>query len=131
MKERKLKPFIPTLLGYKEHGEACFVELEDLTHTFDIAKRTLLDIKIGCRSYTRMEAASNKKCTDMYMKAVNLAPHALSVAEHTDMAITKAKYLKLRDDCSTSSKFGFRIEASRVRFFLGCIVLEIMFSSRL
>ncbi|KAI1714772.1 inositol polyphosphate kinase domain-containing protein [Ditylenchus destructor] len=114
MKDSKLKRFTPTLKGYKVHGETYFVELEDLTHTFDIAKRTLVDIKIGRRTYTRIEASSNKKRRDMYTKAVNMAPQSLSVEDHTDKAITKAKYLKLRDDCSTSTNLGFRLEASRL-----------------
>ena len=41
---------------------------------------------------------------------VSLSPSEASTIENNEELVTKNRYLKFRDDYSTTSRFGFRIE---------------------
>ena len=51
---------------------------------------------------------------DLYQKMVSIDPDAPTEEERQQSAITKPRYMKFRDDMSSSSSLGFRIEGIKV-----------------
>ena len=89
-----------------------FIELEDLLYHYKDA--SIMDIKMGRRTFLEMEVISNKARHDLYDKMVKIDPHEPTKEEHQTKAVSKLRYMQFREDLSSSSNLGFRIEGFKV-----------------
>lgn len=100
-----------------------FVELGDLLKDFG-RNAWLMDIKMGTRTFLEKEVCNAEARSDLYDKmAKTLAVGGPEVAqlnlltdkECEQKALTKLRYMTLREQLSSSSTLGFRIEAYKVK----------------
>lgn len=70
----------------------------------------VMDCKMGVRTFQESEAANMKPRGDLYKKLVKLKPEVITPEEKEAQAITKHKWLTVRDSMSTTTTLGFRIE---------------------
>lgn len=89
-----------------------FIELEDLLYNYKDA--SIMDIKMGCRTFLESEVMNGKARNDLYEKMVKIDPHEPTAEEHASKAVTKLRYMQFRETLSSSSNFGFRIEGFKV-----------------
>lgn len=89
-----------------------FIELEDLLYNFKDA--SIMDIKMGTRTFLESEVINTKARNDLYEKMIRIDPTKLTESEHHAKAVTKLRYMKLRENLSSSSNLGFRIEGFKV-----------------
>lgn len=104
---------VPKFLGVHRHDGEHFIELQDLLHGFH--DPNVMDIKIGCRTFTETEVSNTTLREDLYSKMVAIDPSAPTPEEHAQKSITKLRYMMFRENMSSSSKKGFRIEALKMR----------------
>ncbi|XP_071453456.1 inositol-trisphosphate 3-kinase homolog [Hetaerina americana] len=93
-----------------------FLELQDLL--FGFADPYVMDVKIGTRTFLEKEASadiSSPPRHDLYLKMVKVDPYAPTEEEHGIQMVTKLRYMQFREEQSSSSSLGFRIEAIRLR----------------
>jgi 1D-myo-inositol-triphosphate 3-kinase len=83
--------------------------MQDLLYDFD--NPSIMDIKIGTRSFIEDECSNNELRNDLYMKMMRISPDELTDEEHRVKAITKRRYMTWREQSTCSSTLGFRIEA--------------------
>merc|ERR1712226_1422062 len=79
-----------------------------------------MDVKIGSQTCgMRQYNVKLAKRNDLYRKIVDLdfPLDLLSEEEKAEEAVTKFRYAELRDRLSTTSEFGFRIEAMNIKGF--------------
>uniref|UniRef100_A0A674CHU9 Kinase n=1 Tax=Salmo trutta TaxID=8032 RepID=A0A674CHU9_SALTR len=112
-----LRPFVPQYHGSVNRGGNSYIRLEDLLS--GLKNPVIMDCKMGVRTYQEEELTkSHTKPTlrnDMYQKMVKVDPTALTVEEHEQRGVTKWRYLQWRDNTSSTSTLGFRIEGIMVR----------------
>jgi len=66
-------------------------------------------LKLGKKTFIP-DPKNNAQREDLFLKMQKLDPASLTSEEHASKTVTKCRYLQFRDDLSTTSKFGFRIE---------------------
>jgi len=71
---------------------------------------TIMDCKLGCRSFSEKEVTDAKPRADLYEKLLKLNPDLLTEDERKLGAIAKHKYMAMRDALSSTSTLGFRID---------------------
>ncbi|KAK3593426.1 hypothetical protein CHS0354_020185 [Potamilus streckersoni] len=110
-----LRPYVPEYRGDTLQNNERYLQLQDLLCEFD--EPSVMDIKMGVRSYLEEELIkARQKPTlrkDMYQKMLEVDPKAPTPEEHTKGAITKPRYMRWRDEISSSVELGFRIEGIR------------------
>jgi len=89
-----------------------FIEIEDLLYEYKDA--AIMDIKMGTRTFLESEVQNNKARTDLYEKMIKIDPNAPTKLEHENRAVTKLTYMKFRENLSSSSNLGFRVEGFKV-----------------
>lgn len=104
---------VPKFLGVTEWMGETFLELQDLLHGFK--DPAVMDIKMGRRTFLESEVTNTKLRKDLYEKMVNVAPNEPTIKEHEQKAVTKLRYMMFREQVSSSSSKGFRIEALRMK----------------
>ncbi|XP_015785817.1 inositol-trisphosphate 3-kinase homolog isoform X2 [Tetranychus urticae] len=109
MEEATMKPFVPNFYGCLTVNGSCCIAIDNLLYHFD--NPYIMDIKMGSRTFLEDEVSNGEPRADLYEKMIKLDPSALSEAEKQVKAITKLKYMQLREQLSSSSTLGFRIEA--------------------
>lgn len=78
---------------------------------FDFVRPKVMDIKIGTRTFLESECANMKPRHDLFKKVMkNNLSSFLTPEECEAQAITKHRYLCVRDATSTTSELGCRIE---------------------
>lgn len=89
-----------------------YIEMQDLLH--DFKDPLVMDIKMGTRTFAESEVTNQKARQDLYQKMVKLDPNAPTDEEHSMQAVTKMRYMSFREQQSSSSTLGFRIEAMKL-----------------
>ncbi|XP_059378379.1 inositol-trisphosphate 3-kinase B-like [Carassius carassius] len=104
--------FVPHYFGHISQDGEQYIRLEDLLS--GLKNPVIMDCKMGVRTYQEEEiskARSNAIVrSDMYQKMVKVDPAAPTAEEHAQRGVTKLRYLQWRDDSSSTSSLGFRIE---------------------
>lgn len=90
-----------------------YLELEDLLHGFK--DPTVMDIKMGRRTFLESEVINTALRSDLYDKMIAVDPNAPTDSEHEQKAVTKLRYMLFREQTSTSQSKGFRIEALKMK----------------
>ncbi|KAI2657094.1 Inositol-trisphosphate 3-kinase B [Labeo rohita] len=98
--------FVPHYFGHISQDSEQYIRLEDLLS--GLKNPVIMDCKmeeeiIKARSKTSVRS-------DMYQKMVKVDPTAPTAEEHVQKGVTKLRYLQWRDDSSSTSSLGFRIE---------------------
>ncbi|XP_029714573.1 inositol-trisphosphate 3-kinase homolog isoform X1 [Aedes albopictus] len=104
---------VPKFLGVHQLNGEHFIELQDLLNGFH--DPNVMDIKIGFRTFSENEVSNTTLREDLYSKMVAIDPSAPTAEEHQQKAITKLRYMLFRENMSSSSEKGFRIEALKMR----------------
>jgi len=73
---------------------------------------SIMDIKMGVRTFLTGETSVSKPRCDLYEKMISEDHSAPTPQEQQAQAITKYRYLDWRDCISSSRNLGFRIEAT-------------------
>eukprot|EP00928_Gymnodinium_smaydae_P021243 TRINITY_DN18271_c0_g1_i1.p1 TRINITY_DN18271_c0_g1~~TRINITY_DN18271_c0_g1_i1.p1 ORF type:complete len:354 (-),score=90.62 TRINITY_DN18271_c0_g1_i1:217-1278(-) len=106
----ELAAFVPRCFGRVEiesRGE--FLQLGDLLSGF-VGRTSLIDCKMGIRTFCEHECANTKLREDLYGKLHKLAPEVLTPCEKRRGSITKLRYMSAREELSSSSTLGFRVD---------------------
>jgi len=117
MADEALRPLVPELFdithaplveGAPVAADKAFaVHLEDVTAGCQAP--CVMDIKLGTRTFLETDAGQNKPRKDLLAKLDEFAPHE-ATPEEQSQGLTKLRYLSLRDQYSTSSTHGFRVD---------------------
>ncbi|XP_059372744.1 inositol-trisphosphate 3-kinase B-like isoform X2 [Carassius carassius] len=107
-----LSQFVPHYFGHISQDGEQYIRLKDLLS--GLKNPVIMDCKMGVRTYQEEEiikARSNASVrSDMYQKMMKIDPEAPTAEEHAQKGVTKLRYLQWRDDSSSTSSLGFRIE---------------------
>ncbi|KAK3793201.1 hypothetical protein RRG08_012877 [Elysia crispata] len=107
-----LKKFVPEYKGNVEKNGEKYIQLEDLLASF--SQPCVMDVKMGVRTYLEAELDKAKKSPtlrpDMYQKMIGVDSNAPTKEEHQQKAVTKPRYMQWRDEMSSSTDLGFRVE---------------------
>lgn len=115
MKDSALRGLTPKFFKEIEHKCESFIEIQDLLSQFpNTSARSIMDIKIGVRTFLECEVSNLTKRTDLYKKMVDIDPCEPTQQEHVDKAITKLRYMQFRERESSTALLGFRIEAAQL-----------------
>ncbi|KAJ1369812.1 Inositol-trisphosphate 3-kinase [Parelaphostrongylus tenuis] len=114
-KDSALTGFTPRYYKQLHKNDECFIEIEDLLQQFaDPAKTSIMDIKIGTRTFLESEVSNTKRRKDLYEKMTAIDPDEPTPEERACGEITKLRYMQFRERESSSASMGFRIEAAKV-----------------
>lgn len=104
---------VPKFLGLVESNGESFIELQDLLHGFN--NPAIMDIKMGRRTFLESEVTKSEVRNDLYEKMIAIAPEEPTEDEHKQQAVTKLRYMLFREQMSSTTSKGFRIEALRMK----------------
>lgn len=113
--EDVLSPFVPRVLGTIKQDGQSYLEMQDLLAKFSDA--SVMDIKMGCRTYREDEltTSESKLRPDMYNKMIEVDQDEPTAEEKKVRAVTKPRYMIWRETVSSTASLGFRIEAMRLK----------------
>ncbi|CAL1547889.1 unnamed protein product [Lymnaea stagnalis] len=103
---------MPAFYREVEFNGEYFIEMEDLLHHFN--DPSIMDIKMGTRTFLEAEVKNPVLRKDLYEKMVKVEPDAPTPEERAQEAITKLRYMQFREQESSTASLGFRIEAIRM-----------------
>lgn len=99
---------VPKFYRSVEYQGEYFIEMQDLLYSFK--NPAIMDIKMGTRTFLEKEVQNMKERPDLFDKMVKVDPQAPTPQERESSAITKLRYMQFRENLSSSSTLGFRIE---------------------
>ena len=100
----------PRYFGVVEREGQQYLKMGSVTEGFE--RPHLLDIKMGVRCYTEEETTKTKLRKDLYERLITMGEsHHLTELEKEQKAITKSRWMELRDAMSSTTTLGFRIDA--------------------
>eukprot|EP01065_Artemidia_motanka_P029607 TRINITY_DN35699_c0_g1_i1.p1 TRINITY_DN35699_c0_g1~~TRINITY_DN35699_c0_g1_i1.p1 ORF type:complete len:368 (+),score=96.14 TRINITY_DN35699_c0_g1_i1:231-1334(+) len=107
-------PLVDYVAGYRglvrvQGRDEKFLCLQNLLEGFRGSPH-ILDCKMGIRTFLESECSSAKQRADLYEKLVRLDPGEPTAEEREAGAITKLRYMTAREQKSSSSSLGFRID---------------------
>ncbi|KAI5105250.1 inositol-trisphosphate 3-kinase B-like isoform X2, partial [Silurus meridionalis] len=107
-----LHQFVPRYYGHISRNGENYIRLEDLLS--GLKQPIIMDCKMGIRTYQEGEIVKARTKatirTDMYQKMVKVDPTAPTEEENAQRGVTKLRYMQWRDNTSSTSTLGFRIE---------------------
>lgn len=105
-----LRPYIPEYRGEVNKGGERYLEMQDLLQEFDIP--SVMDCKMGTRTYLEDELAkaNSKPRKDLFQKMVEIDPNEPTEEEKREEGVTKPRYMRWREQLSSTASLGFRIE---------------------
>ncbi|KAF4526124.1 hypothetical protein B566_EDAN007618 [Ephemera danica] len=109
------RDIVPRFFRQVEYRGEIFIELEDLLNGFH--DPCVMDVKMGSRTFLESEVSRTAARADLYQKMVRVDPSAPTTEEHAAQAVTKLRYMRFREQQSSTSTLGFRVEAMKMR---GC-----------
>lgn len=107
-----LKPFVPEYGGTVVENDIEYLQMSNLMSWFDTPN--IMDCKMGCRTYLESEVDTVTLRKDLLAKMVQIDPNEPSEEEKAH-GIHKLRYMKFRDDVTSSSSLKFRIDACKTR----------------
>ena len=105
-------PFLPKLISHRPAmgKKRVVMELEDLT--FGLKEPCLMDCKMGTRTYAELTSSSDLlPRKDLLEKLQKVSADAASEEEKAAGGVTKERYLRFRDEASSTRTLGFRVDA--------------------
>lgn len=109
-----LTRIIPKYVTETCYNSQMFLELEDLLTNFSQPHPTIMDIKLGTRTFLESEVRNSKPRPDLYQKLISVDPTACTAQEHAAQAVTKLTYMLFREKQSSSNSLGFRVEGVKI-----------------
>ncbi|KAM3871247.1 inositol-trisphosphate 3-kinase A [Diretmus argenteus] len=107
-----LLPYVPGYHGVVEKDGESFLHMTDLLVNFDLP--CVMDCKMGVRTYLEEELVRARERPkvrrDLYVKMVEVDNDGPTPQEHSQMAVTKPRYMQWRETMSSTHTLGFRIE---------------------
>uniref|UniRef100_A0A2C9L6S0 Kinase n=1 Tax=Biomphalaria glabrata TaxID=6526 RepID=A0A2C9L6S0_BIOGL len=88
------KNIMPTFHREVEFNGEYFIEIEDLLHHFN--DPSIMDIKMGTRTFLEVEVKNPVLRKDLYEKMVKVDPNAPTAEERAQEAITKLRYMQVK-----------------------------------
>jgi len=76
----------------------------------DFKNPSIMDIKMGVRTFVESEVSLNKQRSDLYERMISEDPESTTEEENRKKSVTKLRYLDWRDERSSSRSLGFRVE---------------------
>ncbi|KAK6725928.1 hypothetical protein RB195_004318 [Necator americanus] len=114
-RDPSLTGFTPRYIRQLQKNDECFIEIEDLLQQFaDPTKTSIMDIKVGTRTFLESEVSNTKRRKDLYEKMTAIDPNEPTPEERACGEITKLRYMQFRERESSSAELGFRIEAAKM-----------------
>ena len=110
-KDEPMRAFAPEFDGVEEIDGKRYLKMRTLFEGFDSATLCQMDIKMGVRCFAEKELQSKKPRADLYERLCKLDANEPTAEEHTEKAITKARWMTIRDALSSTTKLGFRVDA--------------------
>uniref|UniRef100_A0A1I8HUE6 Kinase n=1 Tax=Macrostomum lignano TaxID=282301 RepID=A0A1I8HUE6_9PLAT len=114
----RLRDFAPAFYGIRrspsdDSDSGAARKMQDLLAEFQ-APVSLMDCKIGCRTYLEDELAMARRDAkprpDMYRRIVETDPDATTPEQRAAGAVTKLDYMLWRERLSSTSSLAFRID---------------------
>ena len=97
--------------GVVEIDGGVYLKMGNLLERFDATTLRQMDVKMGVRCFEERELASSKPRADLFERLMNMAPLAATAEERAARTITKARWMQLRDQMSSTRDLGFRVDA--------------------
>ncbi|KAK2158134.1 hypothetical protein LSH36_176g00016 [Paralvinella palmiformis] len=107
-----VKDMVPKFHREVEYSGETFIEIEDLLQHFN--NPTIIDIKMGTRTFMESEVKNQNLRSDLYEKMIKINIDEPTQEEHKQRAITKLRYMQFRERDSSTSSLGFRLEAIKM-----------------
>ncbi|KNC72651.1 hypothetical protein SARC_14789, partial [Sphaeroforma arctica JP610] len=82
--------------------------MQDLLYGFN--GPCVMDCKIGYRTFLESEVQNEELRPDLLGKMRKLSPGDITAEEEKAGGVTKLRYMQFRENLSSTSKLGFRIE---------------------
>jgi 1D-myo-inositol-triphosphate 3-kinase len=109
--------FIPRFHGVVQCSSKSFISISNLLENFD--NPVVMDIKLGTRTFLEAECTKRELRPDLYERMATAYAGDISDEELAAKAITKYRWMSLRDSKSTTRSLGFRIDG-----MVGCSVKQ-------
>ncbi|XP_021952438.2 inositol-trisphosphate 3-kinase homolog [Folsomia candida] len=117
LKSTPADPFtkhIPHFISHTNYNHTDFIELEDLITLFSLKSLSIMDIKLGTRTFLESEVSNTKPRSDLYDKMYKIDPTAFTREEDESKSVTKLRYMQFREELSSTTDLGFRIEGVKL-----------------
>lgn len=105
----------PEYHGVETREEKRYLKMKSLIERFDAPTLCLMDVKMGVRCMAEDEMLSKKPRKDLYAKllehGIPITRSVLTAEEVEAEAITKSRWMILRDQMSSTQTLGFRVDS--------------------
>eukprot|EP01137_Pigoraptor_chileana_P025389 Opistho-2@94823 len=107
-----LKQYVPRYDSEVVVNGEVYIQMQDLLDDYD--NPSVMDIKMGQRTFLESEVNNHELRKDLYQKMIEMDPTEPTPEEHIAGAITKLRYMQYREKQSSTSTLGFRVEGVKL-----------------